>query len=827
MLDKDIKIVYHEESNYIDNFKIKKELFDRTFRYFISSRDLTLYTGIEELKTDNDGYYEINRSEMYNLLDRIIEVALIYLRNIEEIENNSEYTDFVQIIEKYFNYKEDNKSWNDFKDKVKNACENIIDDIYFSEDKIIKTLNAVNRFKEEIIRRIYIKELTATKDDILKNLKYFVEQDIINSFIEKYEKALQEENIEMMKSILQDVQKLILDHWKEYINTDLSSYKQGVPFKFIIHSMPYGTSYEAHKFRDNYMSCSLITNEIMDTYREGFGFIFAPSNIAVARSNDQYINNRAESEDDMQTSLIRKVDSPERLIEECKQLKYENEINMLDKSVYNEVAIDVRSGCNPIGIFCITYGDKEINTNYKEALELKKKNPSLEIIVISKPLYQELTMEEKISLIKEIEYTSFRDVSKIDDFISNEEFLKRNEYFLEHYFELIKKDDYTKEDIIDLYQKCKKIVNDKISDSLDNYTDEEIRINLDFNYRLNNIYAKYNYNYAYFLDNIIWDYKKCEDYDRLDRVYDGLGTFIKLGKMYDVYKLKEQIKLPINFRNINQLLIDKIVEQENTQQSELEKLNSQLDSAYSHLGYLTELLHEKEEILNRVKSNNEIIKLETKYSIVNNQVLKEEDTLRQNETCSRRLDSRESFLQNDITAIDTEIEELSKHSIINFFKIKHLNIFKINILDRINEIQANKLSISKDLEHSKDIIIELKKQFFEETGINFDEYMHMLLDAKEFNYHNSDIVKDLETIKKDIEDIHKKIDEILSKITLKKEESQIIDSNLKYSLFENGYDINPNLRKKSGYIKVSLLILFSISISLTIIILSILIENML
>ena len=241
------------------------------------------------------------------------------------------------------------------------------------ENKLGEIIELSYNLHEENKKYYLLRDLINAKTDCVENMKYFVDENTISQWNSEYEKAIQAKDTKKMMNMLEDVQNAILREWEKYIGNMQEMNDDN--FAFIGHSTN-STKFEKD-FMSRYVSTSLLTQDVNDTYRSGFGFIFAPKNIVGANGQDMYVNNYVEDQDMLlHYSAIKKIDHPRRLIDVCKKQKQENLDNGTNESVYSEVVID---GFEPIGIFCFTDGSKSLNWNEKDAKKLQESFPNLKI----------------------------------------------------------------------------------------------------------------------------------------------------------------------------------------------------------------------------------------------------------------------------------------------------------------------------------------------------------------------------------------------------------------------------------------------------------------
>lgn len=231
---------------------------------------------------------------------------------------------------------------------------------------------------------ILLRDLTKAKEELLKDLKYVCSDEEFLYF-QTYLNH-RSFDIQNLKKVLQLGQEKIKEDWKKQV-TDISSYKAGDSFSFLCHSMLH-SEFEGDDFYTKYISTSLLTEKLWDTFAYGYGFIFSPNTIVSASSYDTYSVNTALSDKEIfHYSDVASIFSKQRIEEECVALKKKNIEDRNNEKVYSEVLI---KGFYPIGIFCITDGSK-LDYNYQHAQYLKDNVahifPDLPIIELDKTFY--------------------------------------------------------------------------------------------------------------------------------------------------------------------------------------------------------------------------------------------------------------------------------------------------------------------------------------------------------------------------------------------------------------------------------------------------------
>ena len=191
---------------------------------------------------------------------------------------------------------------------------------------------------------------------------------------------------------------------------------------------------------------------------------------------------------------------------------------------YNEVVLD---GFNPIGIFCITDGSKELNPYYLKALKLKDNFPDLPILDFDISFF-----ESDIDSI--LSRNGLVDAIEEDLGIYNNGGPNYYDYFSYFWddFMVLKRSDYSSSDIINLFQKYYNLLNIDLDELLSgNFDDDFVLKLIGANSRYNSI--NHIFSGYYNGDDIRTFYEIYSDlssssYNRLDKLFPGFNNFINL-----------------------------------------------------------------------------------------------------------------------------------------------------------------------------------------------------------------------------------------------------------------------------------------------------------
>ena len=604
-------------------------------------------------------------------------------------------------------------------------------------NEFCELIDVVYNLKFEVYLYYLTRDLIEAKNDCLINMKYFMSAEEIEKFSIEYDKAISEKNFLKMADLLNNVQRLILKEWDNYLGNIENMTDDN--FRFIGHSTSQ-TKFD-EDFRSRYVSCSLYNEDINDTFASQFGFIMAPKNIVGAKSEDMYVNNYASDQETLLSyTSIKKIDHPKRIIDECLKQKEKNRKEGSDKAVYSEVVID---GFEPIGIFCFTDGTKNLNRNYKDAQQLQKSFPKLKIKsfdIMKRKTGNELD-KMKLNLLNNIKFQLTSSYYNIE--ISD---LPRYDLFFEKFDELKKRGDYTEEEIESIFKYNQELLSifDKEPEQLfaGKYNDIEIKYILGKNVKYN-IDDILNGKMKAFSLNRLKDLVKYKD--RLDKYYSGLGEFVELVSKLEVTDkmIKEIVALsPLNFLTMSKYLANILMPILNNKEARLKNELSQKKSKYLELvkekearqdtekkyhfysdvifnkGYANILKKEYQELEKRIVL---LQSKESDYVSKKEKIIKEIEKMIINKNELFVLDYRNSKeyqnIQAGIEILREERDVLKKHPIMNRRKIMAKDK-AISLLDRQqNDNNANyNITKEENISSIDDKINELrvKIQFLEE-----------------------------------------------------------------------------------------------------------------
>jgi len=201
-------------------------------------------------------------------------------------------------------------------------------------------------------------------------------------------------NDDILMRVEQELKSVVDKVWSNSI-TNATEFKQGEPFKFIVHNI---SSDEMNGKRlGNYgrkgrLSCSLITDQEMclfGAYKYGFVLPYE-SNIVTSgfKDLDSYESSYGERMclNRENSSLI----TPDSLENFTANLSMQNNGQKLVHQKgfnHNEILLDTSKGVNPTAVYCVTNGENELSRDYRQAKQLAEEY-GLPLIEIDISLYR-------------------------------------------------------------------------------------------------------------------------------------------------------------------------------------------------------------------------------------------------------------------------------------------------------------------------------------------------------------------------------------------------------------------------------------------------------
>lgn len=517
-----------------------------------------------------------------------IEVPLYFIQQVSEGLDER-----VGLTEKYILSDINEELENKFKIKVKEYRNTKPLDVLVTEDlnrayQVFELVNEIISISNDLYK---LRDYTKYLDDVVLSLNYFCSKEIVDGIKKEYENALALYNLDKVKLIVDKVQKMILNHWQEYV-TNVDTYNGG-KYNFICHSTD-STKFDGDFFT-RYVSCSLLTEELTDTYRSGFGFIMSPIDIVAASSSDMYVINNSENEEGLlYYTSVKKLDGPEKIVDEALKQKKKN-IDYKYGKIYTEVVVQ---GFNPLAIFCLTDGSKMLDYNYTSALKLKESYPNLKILVLDKT--KNKTESELKKIIKSL-VERIRKHLKLPE-IFNDSYYESFDLFWNAYQELINQDNYTEEDIITLFKYHDSLLSIFLDERklFETYDINTIRHILYYNYKFRIIdILNGNYNMLV-LDRLSKNLSMYKYDKRIEEIVPGITTFLRL---YPSIVLSDDDKYKIctfnNIESINDFLVNVLHNKEKI--SPTFETDDTLDKFFSEDINITNLysLYDKIKLLNQ------------------------------------------------------------------------------------------------------------------------------------------------------------------------------------------------------------------------------------
>lgn len=486
----------------MDSLSIKKSN-GKTFIYFDTDygKKLDNYSrdGFSHFKNRTGG---VRAEEFFDFLIQIfdgIKITNTLIRN-EFFDFSNEFNSFINSFNS-INFNINSLiAGNDINNIIEVFFNKCIDN--FDGDSLVKLIDLIFKFNDFQVKVFKANGLILFKDDLMKNLKDVCSLEVYNYYNTTYNSYLNESTIDFKKveRLFLEIQSIILDDWKKNIDS-VDDYKFGSPFKYICQSKnsngysPYDSS--------SFVQASLLTERHAYTCNQTYGFVFDPNDIAMAYSEDLFIKNDSSDVDIIYNSGVLPI------VQSFKTVN-ENTSNG-NKIILNEF--------NPIGIFCVTDGSKELNPYYQKALELKKEHPDLPILDFDITLFTDdymdtITRDSLVDYIGSLKHIYTGSGARFYDYFS---------YFWDDFMNLKKSSNYSSRDIINLFFKYYYLLNSDLDIILDSNYDDDFVLKL--------IRANSRYNYINKIINDDFDYDDIKDFYLL---YSDLEetSFKRLGRLF-------------------------------------------------------------------------------------------------------------------------------------------------------------------------------------------------------------------------------------------------------------------------------------------------------
>lgn len=712
--------------------------------------------------TRGDEIYSVSKTQMETEMD----IRSFYEKMESIVRKSAIHIDFLPSKDNEINYNTDliydlSKKYNELFPKEKRE-----DDLLFMDECTLgELLSIIYQINIEKKNFYLMHDLINAKNDCLANMKYFVDDAMISWFSMEYDKAIQAKDTKRMCEMLDSVQQAILKEWEKYFE-DIDSMTDN-HFAFLGHSTA-STKFD-EKFRSNYVSGSLFNQDLTDTYRLGYGFILDPKKIVGAKSQDMSVNNYVQDEDMLLSySVIKKIDHPQRLVDECLKLKHENVENGKEEKVYSEVVFD---GFEPIGIFCFTDGSKSLNRNYRCAQQLQESFPHLKIhsFDIMKRKQGSKLDKMKLDLLNNLQQQFTKHTYTI-----HKDMLSRYDYFFEEYEKLKEKSQYDETEIEILFKK-----NDKLLSIFDThpadlfsgmYDGEQIKYILGKNVNYNIEYILSGKAKAFVLNKLkeLYPYK-----DKLNSMYEGLSEFVDLVSRVEVTdEMMEEINKSksINFYTISKIIVSKMIvsmnAKEEHEKEELKRFQIQYDELLKELQERTKMQEQyehysfidlnkdyanliKEDYTNLVDDIEIVTSKEKKLQNELNEVASQLNALKEKkkQVMAALYDNDKEHIvcKQAIDEIDSYLAKLSKHPFLNRKRIRHEKD-KLREFEKKDKLQRTEFEKDKlnevhllDLKESElDISktrIELDLRIAQSTRDSLNEQLELLKRKVRENFH--------------------------------------------------------------------------------------------
>lgn len=799
-------------TDYDDLFLIEKDFFYNNIDHFYK-----LKTKSHVWNDNGEGYMEFSYSNinfyMKYALDYIIK-KYIYFKQSEIYSNikfmdelDSKFVEFKEIIKKIidqknvltsnsldkdydlYNYmieveKNNKKQFDRELDKnISNFSRIIVQiDKEFFKNSVEEIFEYANNINDEMIKIAKFREFVDYKEQMIENLECFCSAEQIENFKNNYDALLNSKKIEIEKleNFCNEYNEVIK---KEYIKmmSNIDNFKSGEPFHFLCHST--NRYIFDGEFKSQFVSTSYISDELHDVFHEGYGFIFNPVDMVWASDKDSAIINSASDVSQISSRTYMPIFMhPKLIMKKNKLLKEANIKAGITDPVYSEVVID---GFNPIGIFCLTDGSKELNNNYQKALKLKEEFPELTIVDIDLSMYKNNDMSEsKENLIYKLN-SMFG-----NGHLNNKFILKKYDLFFDKFMEMKKNGNVTIDQIKELYQSYtsefieNKSTLEQIFSGKYNY--DEIYLHLDIKYNLSDMFKGKsifklesmaqdfaNFDYSKIKDDTLKSclYTLSNCYNNID--VELLAKTLQDNKVDNIYKFTNIVIEMLKNKNIE--ISDKLnvlCKEESLLENELEQYIRQ-----NHVYEYSEKVINKEFYYNLLEKDLEynselqqkkdiyIVKREgilNKIRDYNNVKNKKQLEIENNEKIIMSLEAEDKDIGNQLKIIDDQLKK--NGGIYNFFNKKQtkelienreklvkrrLNIsqnlvklslieseysnFNLDYLIKINDLE-------KELETIDDKISEISvfskeniyEDFFQEVGISFVNFKSELNKAKQY-----------------------------------------------------------------------------------------------
>lgn len=325
--------------------------------------------------------------------------------NFYILKNNYEFSDSAkEFLDKYLSiknhpYKDDKIKCLELKELLESKMEATL--------KTVRTITEINKLwkpdysnmdSEMVDRAKIVCESIQNLFEYKKCRKAISNIDLYNLYGSYYQLSNGIKNGSITEDEINKIEgslKPIIDKIWEVSLTNVQDFNLGDEFKFIVHNISndemngktLGNNGEKTR-----LSTSLISDKEMGLfgyYKYGFILPYESNVITSGFSDlDSYETNFGEKLCLNKTNSL--LITPDTLANEAanKNIRINGSLLNYDKgSSYNEILLDSSKGLNPSAVYCITYGEKELNRNYRQSKKLAEEY-GLPLIDIDLTLYR-------------------------------------------------------------------------------------------------------------------------------------------------------------------------------------------------------------------------------------------------------------------------------------------------------------------------------------------------------------------------------------------------------------------------------------------------------
>ena len=306
------------------------------------------------------------------------------IKNHMYLDDQAKYEQLTELLKENMNVtletmssiKEINKLWNV-------DIENIVNDDIVIQNRLRSRTKIVCNSIQNIFENVEIRKIISNVDLYNLYISYF---QIINNIKDK---KITEQTLIDIESKLQSISDKV---WASSI-TNPENFKLGETFKFIVHNISKTEMVDTTEFitRNTRVSASLITDKEMGLFGiHKYGMIYPSTSKIITTGYDDLQSYETSEGNEIFNSRNSTLITPQQIEDYCvqKSLKENGKIlNNDNANIYNEVLLDSTTGLKPVGIYCITFGEKELNYDYQSAKKLAEQS-GLPLIDIDISLYR-------------------------------------------------------------------------------------------------------------------------------------------------------------------------------------------------------------------------------------------------------------------------------------------------------------------------------------------------------------------------------------------------------------------------------------------------------